>query len=425
MHVPPGRGRAGGARRARAAPAWAVGAVSGAATLVTALLAASGIAAPFALSEGLVLLVAVVATTRRAVGARGAAAVALVALATVILPVRLLSADTATFGILLVAVVACALAVGATLRNADAERRLALAVATQRERDGLARDLHDDFTNRVTGMILLAQAARRRVDAPGTEHSTRTSRAWRSPAARRSRACGAGSARCATRAWSAIPSWPTAPRRPRRRSARSSSGGRRRRPAAAPSLHDRTTAPLPADVRATATRIVQESVTNATRHAPGADRIRVTLAEDPHADAVVLTVVSPLDATGREGADPVPGSPGLGLVGMRERAAILGGSLDAGPVAGTWTVRAVLPGTPAHDDPRAARRRPPSVLRGLEGILAREPDIEVVASCGDGLAALEAAQRLRPDVAVVDIRMPRMDGLEPRGCSPDPGRACP
>ena len=54
----------------------------------------------------------------------------------------------------------------------------------------------------------------------------------------------------------------------------------------------------------------------------------------------------------------------------------------------------------------------PSVLRGLEGILAREPDIEVVASCGDGLAALEAAQRLRPDVAVVDIRMPRMDGLE-------------
>jgi DNA-binding NarL/FixJ family response regulator len=54
----------------------------------------------------------------------------------------------------------------------------------------------------------------------------------------------------------------------------------------------------------------------------------------------------------------------------------------------------------------------PSVLRGVTRILAAEPDIEVVAECADGLAALEAAQRLVPDVAIVDIRMPRMDGLE-------------
>lgn len=323
-------------------PAWVVGAVSGAATLVTALLAASGIAAPFALSEGLVLLVAVVATTRRAVGARGAAAVALVALATVILPVRLLSADTATFGILLVAVVACALAVGATLRNADAERRLALAVATQRERDGLARDLHDDFTNRVTGMILLAQAARRRVDAPGTELDADLARMEES----------GGAALASMRRWVRTLRDTGVERDPELADGAEAPddairallvGWEASAPGRRAELHDRTTAALPADVRATATRIVQESVTNATRHAPGADRIRVTLAEDPHADAVVLTVVSPLDATGREGADPVPGSPGLGLVGMRERAAILGGRLDAGPVAGTWTVRAVLP----------------------------------------------------------------------------------
>ena len=322
--------------------AWTVGAVSAAATLVTVLLAASGIAAPFALSEGLVLLVAVVTTTRRAVGARGAAAVALVALATVILPVRLLSADTATFGILLVAVVACALAVGATLRNADAERRLALAVATQRERDGLARDLHDDFTNRVTGMILLAQAARRRVDAPGTELDADLARMEES----------GGAALASMRRWVRTlrdtgverdPELADGAEAPEEAIRALLVGWEASAPGRRAELHDRTTAPLPVDVRATATRIVQESVTNATRHAPGADRIRVTLAEDPHADAVVLTVVSPLDATGREGADPVPGSPGLGLVGMRERAAILGGRLDAGPVAGTWTARAVLP----------------------------------------------------------------------------------
>ncbi|MFT2750643.1 sensor histidine kinase [Clavibacter sp. Sh2036] len=323
-------------------PVWTVGAVAAAATLATVPLAASGIAAPFALSEGLVLLVAVVATTRRAVGARGAAAVALVALATVTLPVRLLSADTATFGILLVAVVACALAVGATLRNADAERRLALAVATQRERDGLARDLHDDFTNRVTGMILLAQAARRRVDAPGTELDAELARMEES----------GGEALASMRRWVRTLRDTGVERDPELADGIDGPDDAIRAlldtwEAAAPGrraeLRDTTAAPLPAEVRATATRIVQESVTNATRHAPGADRIRVTLAEDPHADAVVLTVVSPLEGTGRPGADPVPGSAGLGLVGMRERAAILGGRLDAGPVAGTWTVRAVLP----------------------------------------------------------------------------------
>ncbi|KDP89878.1 MULTISPECIES: response regulator transcription factor [Clavibacter] len=54
----------------------------------------------------------------------------------------------------------------------------------------------------------------------------------------------------------------------------------------------------------------------------------------------------------------------------------------------------------------------PSVLRSMTRILEAEPDIEVIAECADGLAALEAAQRLVPDVAIVDIRMPRMDGLE-------------
>ncbi|MER6949453.1 response regulator transcription factor [Nonomuraea sp. NPDC000554] len=53
------------------------------------------------------------------------------------------------------------------------------------------------------------------------------------------------------------------------------------------------------------------------------------------------------------------------------------------------------------------------MVRGaLRRILGNQPDIEVVGEAGDGVAALEAARSLHPDVAVVDIRMPRMDGLE-------------
>ncbi|MCP2338668.1 response regulator transcription factor [Actinomadura rupiterrae] len=49
---------------------------------------------------------------------------------------------------------------------------------------------------------------------------------------------------------------------------------------------------------------------------------------------------------------------------------------------------------------------------GLRLILEDEPDIEVVAEAADGVEAVEAARRLRPDVCLVDIRMPRLDGIE-------------
>ncbi len=52
------------------------------------------------------------------------------------------------------------------------------------------------------------------------------------------------------------------------------------------------------------------------------------------------------------------------------------------------------------------------VRAGFALILSTQPDIEVVAQCSDGVQAVEAARRLRPDVVVVDIRMPRLDGLE-------------
>ncbi|MFE0646931.1 response regulator [Streptomyces sp. NPDC058877] len=53
----------------------------------------------------------------------------------------------------------------------------------------------------------------------------------------------------------------------------------------------------------------------------------------------------------------------------------------------------------------------PLVRRGLALILAPEPDVEVVAEAGDGAEAVALARELRPDVVVMDIRMPVLDGV--------------
>jgi signal transduction histidine kinase len=87
-------------------------------------------------------------------------------------------------------------------------------------------------------------------------------------------------------------------------------------------------------------RIAQESITNAVRHARHATRIDVRVAGDR--ESVRLTVRD----DGAAGPTGAGSTSGYGVVGMTERATLLGGTLEAGPSAdGGWTVTAVLPRT--------------------------------------------------------------------------------
>ena len=54
----------------------------------------------------------------------------------------------------------------------------------------------------------------------------------------------------------------------------------------------------------------------------------------------------------------------------------------------------------------------PLILNGLTGLFNFEEDFEVMASCSNGSDALEEIRRQRPDVAVLDIRMPGLNGIE-------------
>ncbi|MDQ8702080.1 histidine kinase [Streptomyces sp. LHD-70] len=107
-------------------------------------------------------------------------------------------------------------------------------------------------------------------------------------------------------------------------------------------LDDRRTdsARLPAPVELAAYRIVQESLTNALKHAaPGPVHVALSLADR----TLAVTVTSPF---GDPSGPRAPGS-GAGLVGMRERASLLGGEFEAGPRDSAegkiWYVGAALP----------------------------------------------------------------------------------
>ena len=184
---------------------------------------------------------------------------------------------------------------------------------------------------------------------------------------------------------------------------------------------------LPPDVQAALGWVVREGTTNIIRHSDAtACTIELHILDSPGAPrAVTLSMdndrVHTLDA----------GSGGSGLAGLGERLAGLGGSITTGhPPNGRFRLEASLPACgrsgaarPGPARHRCHRRDARAVIRvlladdenlirtALASLLAIQEDLEVVAQAASGDEALAMARRHRPDVAVLDLQMPGLDGI--------------
>ena len=160
----------------------------------------------------------------------------------------------------------------------------------------------------------------------------------------------------------------------------------------------------PAAVGRTAYRIAQEGLTNARKHAPGA---AVTL-DGRRARRAGCTSRCAASRAVAVGAGPALPGAGTGLIGLAERVSLAGGELEHGvDPDGAFVLRARLPAmirVLLVDDDALVRS-------GLRMMLAGAGEIEVVGEAADGREVLGAVDRHRPDVVLMDIRMPQLDGI--------------
>ena len=227
-----------------------------------------------------------------------------------------------------------AAALGAAIRYRARIRIRDIDQAQAREREQLARELHDTVAHHVSGIAIQAQAGR----AVATAHPERAIEALATIEDAATRTLT--ELRAMVGVLRASHDTEFAPQ-PGVADVRQLATDGQARPVVEVTISGEV-AELPPAVGAAVYRLAQESITNARRHARHATRVVVTIRGD--AEQVRLTV----DDDGSSGVASRAAA-GFGLVGMRERATLLGGTFHAGPTTDRgWRVEATLPrtGTP-------------------------------------------------------------------------------
>jgi signal transduction histidine kinase len=223
----------------------------------------------------------------------------------------------------------------------DAQRETAAAAAAQEERTRIAREVHDAVAHSVSVMTLQIGGLRRQLDGVLDDRPTERDVLLGLERLGRETVDELRSLVGILRA--ADTEATTAPLPSLRRAADVVGDVRAAGLDVSLETHG-TPHDLPRALDLSAYRILQEALTNVLRHAPGS---RATVRVDYTRDGVDICVRD--DGPGAAAAGGAPGGPGgHGLVGMRERARMFGGTLEAGPVEGGFEVRAHLPTTRVH-----------------------------------------------------------------------------
>jgi DNA-binding NarL/FixJ family response regulator/signal transduction histidine kinase len=177
--------------------------------------------------------------------------------------------------------------------------------------------------------------------------------------------------------------------------------------------------PLSADVETQLLRIGQEALTNLVKHANASEAV-VELSYQP--GQVQLRVQDDgqgfVQKKGEGGKAKGEGS-GYGLVGMQERSQQIGATLSIASQVGVGTtiqVNLLTQSLEFSEEVQDIRVLIADdhviVLQGLAALIERQPGITVVAQAQNGREAIDLFRTHQPDVALIDLRMPVIDGVE-------------
>ncbi len=162
----------------------------------------------------------------------------------------------------------------------------------------------------------------------------------------------------------------------------------------------------------TAYRVVQEGLTNARKHAPG-QSVAIDIGGRPGGELAIEVVNRP--RVGRAQRDGRHAESGTGLIGLGERVGLVGGHLSHGarPDGGfVLTADPAVAGMSSAAPIRVVIVDDDALVRsGLTMMLGGAPGVAVVGEAQDGTELLGAIDRHRPDVVLLDLRMPKLDGL--------------